>query len=72
MSISSAHERRRKPEIDTGGADGCSGEEINLKYDGTVAGGNASGINNVAAAVLIMSADKAENLGLSSLSIMSS
>jgi acetyl-CoA C-acetyltransferase len=35
-----------------------------FKKDGTVTAGNASGINDGAAAVLIMSAEKAENLGL--------
>jgi acetyl-CoA C-acetyltransferase len=35
-----------------------------FKKDGTVTAGNASGINDAAAAVLIMSADKARELGL--------
>ena len=35
-----------------------------FKKDGTVTAGNASGINDAAAAVLLMSADKAKELGL--------
>ena len=35
-----------------------------FKKDGTVTAGNASGINDAAAAVLVMSADKAAKLGL--------
>ena len=35
-----------------------------FKKDGTVTAGNASGINDAAAAVLMMSADKAKDLGL--------
>jgi acetyl-CoA C-acetyltransferase len=35
-----------------------------LKKDGSVTAGNASGINDAAAAVLLMSADKARDLGL--------
>ncbi|MGD8336069.1 MAG: acetyl-CoA C-acetyltransferase [Desulfobacterales bacterium] len=35
-----------------------------FKKDGTVTAGNASGINDAAAAVLLMSADKARDLGL--------
>jgi acetyl-CoA C-acetyltransferase len=35
-----------------------------FKKDGTVTAGNASGINDAAAAVLLMSADKAKSLGL--------
>lgn len=35
-----------------------------FKADGTVTAGNASGINDAAAAVIIMSADKAKELGL--------
>ncbi|MCX7816767.1 MAG: acetyl-CoA C-acetyltransferase [Syntrophales bacterium] len=35
-----------------------------FKKDGTVTAGNASGINDAAAAVLVMSADKAKELGL--------
>ncbi len=35
-----------------------------FKKDGTVTAGNASGINDAAAALLLMSAEKAENLGL--------
>lgn len=35
-----------------------------FKHDGTVTAGNASGINDGAAAVLVMSASKAEQLGL--------
>ncbi len=35
-----------------------------FKKDGTVTAGNASGINDAAAAVLLMSADKAQELGL--------
>lgn len=35
-----------------------------FKKDGTVTAGNASGINDGAAAVIVMSADKAEELGL--------
>lgn len=35
-----------------------------FKIDGTVTAGNASGINDAAAALLMMSADKAEELGL--------
>ena len=35
-----------------------------FKKDGTVTAGNASGINDAAAAVLMMSADKAQDLGL--------
>lgn len=35
-----------------------------FKKDGTVTAGNASGINDAAAALLLMSADKAEELGL--------
>ncbi len=35
-----------------------------FKKDGTVTAGNASGINDAAAAVLLMSADKADELGL--------
>ncbi|VEN73380.1 acetyl-CoA acetyltransferase [Candidatus Desulfarcum epimagneticum] len=38
-----------------------------FKKDGTVTAGNASGINDGAAAVLLMSAEKAEELGLSPL-----
>ena len=38
-----------------------------FKKDGTVTAGNASGINDAAAAVLLMSADKARNLGLTPL-----
>jgi acetyl-CoA C-acetyltransferase len=38
-----------------------------LKKDGTVTAGNASGINDAAAAVLLMSSDKAEELGLAPL-----
>jgi acetyl-CoA C-acetyltransferase len=35
-----------------------------FKKDGTVTAGNASGINDAAAAILVMSADKAKELGL--------
>ena len=35
-----------------------------FKKDGSVTAGNASGINDGAAAVLVMSAEKAEELGL--------
>jgi acetyl-CoA C-acetyltransferase len=35
-----------------------------FKKDGTVTAGNASGINDAAAALLVMSADKARDLGL--------
>jgi acetyl-CoA C-acetyltransferase len=35
-----------------------------FKKDGTVTAGNASGINDAAAALLLMSADKAKELGL--------
>ena len=38
-----------------------------FKTDGTVTAGNASGINDAAAAVLMMSADKARELGLESI-----
>jgi len=38
-----------------------------FKDDGTVTAGNASGINDAAAAVLLMSADKAKEMGLSPL-----
>ncbi len=38
-----------------------------FKKDGTVTAGNASGINDGAAAVLLMSAEKARDLGISSL-----
>jgi acetyl-CoA C-acetyltransferase len=38
-----------------------------FKKDGTVTAGNASGINDAAAAVLLMSADKAKELGLKAL-----
>jgi len=38
-----------------------------FKKDGTVTAGNASGINDAAAAVLLMSAEKARDLGLESL-----
>ena len=38
-----------------------------FKKDGTVTAGNASGINDAAAAVLMMSADKAKELGLTPL-----
>jgi len=38
-----------------------------FKKDGTVTAGNASGINDAAAAVLLMSAEKAEELGLTPL-----
>ena len=35
-----------------------------FKKDGTVTAGNASGINDAAAAVLVMSKEKADELGL--------
>ena len=35
-----------------------------FKKDGTVTAGNASGLNDGAAALVIMSADKAKELGL--------
>ena len=35
-----------------------------FKKDGTVTAGNASGINDGAAAFVVMSADKAEELGI--------
>jgi acetyl-CoA C-acetyltransferase len=38
-----------------------------FKKDGSVTAGNASGINDAAAAVLLMSADKAQDLGLEAL-----
>lgn len=41
-----------------------------FKKDGTVTAGNASGINDGAAAVLVMSADKAKELGLTPLAVI--
>ncbi|MDQ0339407.1 acetyl-CoA C-acetyltransferase [Caldalkalibacillus uzonensis] len=41
-----------------------------FKKDGTVTAGNASGINDGAAAVLVMSASKAEKLGLEPLAVI--
>ena len=43
-----------------------------FKKDGTVTAGNASGINDGAAAVVLMSAEKAKALGLSSLATIAS
>jgi acetyl-CoA C-acetyltransferase len=43
-----------------------------FKKDGTVTAGNASGINDAAAAVLVMSADKAGKLGLKPLAYIKS
>jgi acetyl-CoA C-acetyltransferase len=43
-----------------------------FKKDGTVTAGNASGINDAAAAVLVMSADKAGELGLKPLAFIKS
>jgi acetyl-CoA C-acetyltransferase len=43
-----------------------------FKKDGTVTAGNASGINDAAAAVLVMSAEKAEKLGLKPLAYIKS
>ncbi len=43
-----------------------------FKKDGTVTAGNASGINDAAAAVLVMSADKAAKLGLKPLAFIKS
>lgn len=43
-----------------------------FKKDGTVTAGNASGINDGAAAVVVMSADKAEELGLPILATITS
>lgn len=41
-----------------------------FKKDGTVTAGNASGINDGAAAVLVMSADKAKELGLTPMAVV--
>jgi len=43
-----------------------------FKKDGTVTAGNASGINDGAAAVLVMSADKAKELGLTPMAVIRS
>lgn len=43
-----------------------------FKKDGTVTAGNASGINDAAAAVLVMSSDKADELGLKPLAYIKS
>jgi acetyl-CoA C-acetyltransferase len=43
-----------------------------FKKDGTVTAGNASGINDAAAAVLVMSKDKADELGLNPLAYIKS
>jgi acetyl-CoA C-acetyltransferase len=45
-------------------AEGLSGLKPAFKKDGTVTAGNASGINDGAAAVVVMSAEKAKALGL--------
>ncbi|MDQ7784629.1 MAG: acetyl-CoA C-acetyltransferase [Desulfomonilaceae bacterium] len=45
-------------------ADGLAKLRTAFKKDGTVTAGNASGINDGAAAILVMSADKAKELGM--------
>lgn len=45
-------------------AEGLAGLKAAFKKDGSVTAGNASGINDAAAAVVVMSADKAKELGI--------
>ena len=53
-------------------ADGLAGLRPAFKKDGTVTAGNASGINDGAAAVLVMSRAKADELGLTPLATVAS
>jgi len=51
-------------------AEGLAKLKPAFKKDGTVTAGNASGINDAAAAVVVMSADKAKELGLTPLFVI--